>query len=243
MKNEKYEEKLTQLQHQLLMLQHAYGRQSRQAIIALEGWDAAGKGGLIRRMGWVMDPRPLKVWQTAAPTAREKRQHWLQRFWEKVPRHGEIGVFDRTWYGRVLVERIEGFADEDEWQRAYDEINNFERTLSAEGIRIVKLFLDIDRDTQLQRFIDRFNDPQKRWKITEEDIRNRARWDEYQSAYADMLDRTSTQWAGWTRIDANDKKEARIDALTTIVEQLGADVDVTPPDVPTLVRAFFEDRD
>jgi len=242
MKKSTAEKKLKLLQSQLLLLQHAYSRQGLRGVVALEGWDAAGKGGLIRRMGWVLDPRTLRVWQTTAPSERERRQHWQQRFWERLPLSGEIAVFDRTWYGRVLVERIEGFSSTDEWQRAYEEINGFERTLAAEGIRIVKLFLDIDRDTQLHRFQERYDNPEKRWKITEEDIRNRARWHEYEQAYADMLARTSTQWAPWTRVDANDKDRARLDAFSAIVETLGSEIDVRPPDVPALVQAFFEDR-
>lgn len=243
MNTQEYEKKLEALQRQLVLIQQAYGRQGRRGIIALEGWDAAGKGGLIRRIGWALDPRTLRVWQTSAPTVREQRQHWQQRFWEKLPLAGEIAVFDRTWYGRVLVERVEGYATAEEWKRAYAEINAFEKTLTAEGIRIVKLFLDIDRDTQLQRFIERYENPHKRWKITDDDIRNRARWDDYGRAYADMIRHTSQTHAPWTRLNANDKKRYRIEALQLIVDRLGDDVDVSPPRIPPLVQAFFQDRE
>lgn len=242
MKRKAYESALEALQHQLLGLQRAYVRQGRSAVVVLEGWDAAGKGGLIRRMSWVLDPRTLKVWQTGAPSGREAHQHWMQRFWQRVPLHGEIAVFDRSWYGRVLVERVEGFASDEAWARAFGEINHFERSLAEEGIRIVKLFLDISRETQLDRFIQRYRNPDKRWKLTEEDIRNRARWTDYEQAYADMMSRCSTQWAPWTRIDANDKHEARIAALEAIVGRLGEDVDVVPPELPPLVCAFMDEQ-
>jgi polyphosphate kinase 2 (PPK2 family) len=241
-KKHDYEHALKELQKQLSRLQQAYSRQGRRAIVALEGWDAAGKGGLIRRIGWVLDPRHLKVWSTLAPEGVERRQHWLQRFWQRVPLEGELAVFDRTWYGRVLVERVEGFASEDEWTRAYVEINEFERVLAAEGIRIIKLFLDISRKTQLERFVERFQDPDKRWKITEDDIRNRARWHDYERAYTDMLAKTSTEHAPWRRIDANHKHASRIACLEAITEALGRGVDVTPPDVPPVVRAFLEEH-
>ena len=237
-----YEKKLAALQRELVLLQHAYSRQGKRGIVVLEGWDAAGKGGLIRRIAWALDPRSLKVWQTSAPNADERRQHWMQRFWTRLPLAGEIAIFDRSWYGRVMVERVEGFAQKAEWKRAFTEINDFEQSLAAEDYRIIKLFLDITPATQLERFRDRYNDPAKRWKLTEEDIRNRAKWADYEKAHEDMIERTSTHWAPWVRIDANDKNAARITGFEAIVKELGKNVDITPPDVPPVVHAFFMER-
>ncbi len=211
-------------------------------MVVLEGWDAAGKGGIIRRIAWATDPRALRVWSIGAPDAEERREHWMQRFWRRVPRSGEIAVFDRSWYGRVLVERVEKLAGKAEWRRGFDEINQFERTLTDEGVRLVKLFLDITRETQFERFRDRFEDPTKRWKLTEEDLRNRARWGEYEKAYADMLERCSPPSAPWVTIDANDKRGARIAAFDAILEAVGRDVDVEPPEALPLIKAFFDGR-
>ena len=231
---------LEALQAELQRLQLAYARQGRSAVVVLEGWDAAGKGGLIRRIGWVLDPRTLSVWQIGAPDAVERRQHWLQRFWARIPPAGEIAIFDRSWYGRVLVERVEGFATAQTWHRAYDEINGFEQALVDDGIRVVKLFLDIDSATQLERFVARYENPAKRWKLTAEDIRNRGRWGAYESAYADMFARCSTRIAPWHRIDANDKRRARIEALRVIVDTLGAGVDTALPAPDTAVETFMD---
>jgi AMP-polyphosphate phosphotransferase len=242
MSHDKYEKELAELQRKLVLLQHAYARQGRRGMVVLEGWDAAGKGGLIRRISWALDPRTLKVWQTAAPNTLERQQHWMQRFWTKFPVSGELAIFDRSWYGRVLVERVEGFASKDEWRRAYTEINDLEQSLAHEGYRIVKLFLDISPATQLERFSDRYHDPAKRWKLTAEDIRNRAKWDEYDEANKEMLKETSTKWAPWVQIDANHKHEARIAGFEAIIAELGRDVDIEPPDVPDVVHAFFMNR-
>lgn len=233
------QQELKALQAQLLRLQRAYTRQGRCAVIALEGWDAAGKGGLIRRIGWVLDPRSLSVWPIGAPDAAEQRQHWLQRFWARLPPAGEIAIFDRSWYGRVLVERVEGLVTREQWQRAYDEINAFEATLVTDGIRLVKLFLDIDSATQLQRFTARYENPDKRWKLTAEDIRNRGRWDDYARAYADMFSHCSTAAAPWRHIDANDKRQARVDAMRAIVNALGDGVDTTAPAPDAEVDIFM----
>ena len=240
MAGDDYDAMLADRQRQLMLLQHAYSRQGRSAVVVLEGWDAAGKGGVIRRIGWALDPRTLRVWSIGAPNGEERREHWMQRFWRRVPRSGEIAVFDRSWYGRVLVERIEGFAEESAWRRAYDEINGFERGMVDEGVRLVKLFLDITPQTQIERFRDRYHDPAKRWKLTEEDIRNRSRWDGYLEAYSDMRQRCSPPEAPWVTIDANRKKQARVAAFDAILATMGRDVDVRPPDVPPLVGEFFE---
>lgn len=242
MKRSDYEKALAERQRQLVLLQHAYARQCRSAVIVFEGWDAAGKGGVIRRIGWALDPRSLRVWSIGAPAAEERREHWLQRFWRRLPRCGELAVFDRSWYGRVLVERIENLTPEADWNRAYDEINAFERTLVDEGIRVVKLFLDITAETQLERFRDRYQTVAKRWKITEEDLRNRARWDEYEVAYRDMRKRCSPPEAPWVTIKADDKWDTRLKAFDTILEVVGRDVDVEPPEVAPLIKAFFDGR-
>lgn len=240
MKRDVYEKALEDRQHRLVLLQRAYTRQGRSAVIVLEGWDAAGKGGVIRRIAWALDPRALRVWSIGAPTGGERREHWMQRFWRRVPRSGEIAVFDRSWYGRVLVERVAGLTPEADWRRAYDEINRFERTLIDDGMRLTKLFLDISPDTQLERFRDRYRDPAKRWKITEEDLRNRAQWDDYVVAYRDMLELCSPPDAPWVTIAADDKRHARIAAFDAILGAVGHDVDIRPPTEPPAVRAFFD---
>src|ERR1700680_1340632 len=190
-----YERRLAKMQQTLQRVQQAYLGTSRRAIIVLEGWDTAGKGGVVRRLGWALDPRSFKVHAIAAPTSREKSLHYLQRFWERLPEHGQIVVFDRSWYGRVLVERVEGFATKREWRRGYEEINQFERLLVEDGIRIAKIFLQISPGEQIRRFKDRMNNPLKRWKLSYEDFRNRERWADYEIAIEDMMEKTSTKRA------------------------------------------------
>lgn len=242
MKRRAYEKRLKELQEALNLLQQAMVRQRRSGIVVFEGWDAAGKGSVIRRIAWCLDPRTLRVRQIGAPNEAERRQHWLQRFWTGVPQSGEIALFDRSWYGRILVERVEGFAEEAAWQRAYDEIVAFERSLVDEGFRLVKLFLDITPETQLERFRSRFETPAKRWKLTEEDIRNRARRDDYARAYAEAFERTSIEGAPWHRVDMNDKLAGRIACFELILAELGRGVDIAPPDVPPAVATYFEQR-
>ena len=163
---EDYERRLGEMQKTLQRVQQAYLGTSQRAIIVLEGWDTAGKGGVVRRLGWALDPRSFKVHAIAAPTRREKSRHYLQRFWERLPEHSQIVVFDRSWYGRVLVERVEGYATPTEWRRAYNEINEFERMLLEDGTRLVKIFLHITPKEQLRRFRARLTDPLKRWKLS-----------------------------------------------------------------------------
>ena len=179
---DEYQERLEELQERAFALQIEGFQKGRRTVVAFEGWDAAGKGGCIKRLTALMDPRGYKVWPIAAPRDEDARHHWLWRFWRRLPESGELTVFDRTWYGRVLVERVEGFARPAEWRRAYDEINAFERTLTADGTRLVKLFLHIDRKEQKRRFEERAEDPLKRYKIGPEDWRNRKKWSEYQAA-------------------------------------------------------------
>ena len=235
-----YFEKLATLQMKLQRIQQAYLFTGDSAVIVFEGWDAAGKGGTIRRMAAVLDPRGFKVWPIAAPRAFEKERHYLFRFWERLPPKGAIAVFDRSWYGRVLVERVEAIAATHEWQRSYDEINEFERLLLDHGTRVVKLFMHITQDEQLRRFEERLRNPLKRWKLSYEDFRNRRNWPEYQQAIEDMVERTSTLGAPWHVIPANDKKHARLACLRIMTEVLAARVDLRPP--PLDERAVDEAR-
>ena len=215
----------------------AYLSTGERAIIVLEGVDTAGKGGVVRRLGWALDPRSFKVHPTAAPDERERAQHYLQRFWRCLPEKRQIVVFDRSWYGRVLVERVEGFAAKKEWRRAYREINEFELMLIAEGIRLVKLFMHITPEEQERRFRDRLFTPVKRWKLSYEDFRNRARWPDYQTAIEDMMEQTSTAEAPWHLIPANNKPFGRIAAFRILADRLGKDVALEPRAIdPSLLK-------
>jgi polyphosphate kinase 2 (PPK2 family) len=215
-----YEERLRELQLEVFSLQVRNFLRGQRAIVAFEGWDAAGKGGCIKRLTTEMDPRGYKVWPIAAPRDEDARHHWLWRFWRRLPERGELCVFDRTWYGRVLVERVEGFCSEAAWSRAYHEINEYERSLTNAGTVLVKYWLQISPEVQLQRFQDREKDPARRYKITEEDWRNREKWDLYRAAVDDMITKTSTTYAPWTIVEANDKGWARIRCLRTLVEAI-----------------------
>ncbi len=211
---------LEALQKKLFELQVRYWLEKRRAVFVFEGWDAAGKGGAIKRMTALMDPRGYKVWPIAAPGEEERAHHYLWRFATRMPPRGTLAVFDRSWYGRVLVERIEGFCSPKEWQRAYDEINAFERMHTDDGVVVLKFFLHIDEQTQLARFKEREKDPIKNFKIGEDDWRNRKRWDEYEAAYQDMFDRTHRPDAPWIVVAANDKRAARLQVLEAAVEAL-----------------------
>ena len=191
-------------------------------LTVFEGWDAGGKGGAIRRLTSALFARDVQVVPFAAPSSEERAQHYLWRFWRYLSRAGKVTVFDRSWYGRVLVERVEGFASEDEWRRAYDEINDFEEQLVEHGIILVKFWLHITQEEQLKRFEDRQNIDYKRWKLTEEDWRNRDRWDDYELAVNDMVERTSTLMAPWTLVEANDKAYARVKVVETVCDALEA---------------------
>ena len=198
-------------------------RMKHHALVAVfEGNDAAGKGGAIRRVAAALDPRQYRIIPIAAPTEEERAQPYLWRFWRHIPERGKFTVFDRSWYGRVLVERVEGFCTPADWMRAYGEINDFEEQLSNAGVVVVKFWLAIDQQTQLERFQEREEIPFKRFKITEEDWRNRDKWDLYARAVGDMVDRTSTEIAAWTLVEANDKRWARVKVLRTINEALEA---------------------
>jgi polyphosphate kinase 2 (PPK2 family) len=223
-----YERRLASLQGVLQLIQQAYLGSSERALIVLEGWDTAGKGGVVRRLGWALDPRSFKVHPISAPDQHERAEHYLQRFWRRLPQNGQIVVFDRSWYGRVLVERVEGLATEPEWRRAYREINEFERVLTVSGVRLVKLFLHITSKEQARRFRDRLINPLKRWKLSYEDFRNRTRRADYVVAVEDMLEETSTKFAPWYLIPANDKPFGRITAFRILAERLGRGVTLRP---------------
>jgi AMP-polyphosphate phosphotransferase len=233
-----YEHGLTTVQEMLQRVQQAYLGTAHRAVIVLEGWDTAGKGGVVRRLGWALDPRSFKVHTIAAPEEREKSLHYLQRFWERLPRHGQIVAFDRSWYGRVMVERVEGFAAPAEWGRAFEEINEFERMLVADGVKLVKLFLHITPDEQLRRFKNRLANPLKRWKLSYEDFRNRGRWKDYETAIEDMMEKTSARRVPWHLIPANDKPFARLAALRIIADRLSKGVSLEPrPLDPKIIDA------
>ena len=217
-----YDAGLKTYQSKLNQLQRAARERKVSTLLVFEGWDAAGKGGCIRRITAALDARDYQVIQIAAPTDEEAAHNYLWRFWRHLPRAGLVTIYDRSWYGRVLVERIEGFARPREWQRAYAEINDFEEQLVQSGIVLVKFWLHITPDEQLRRFQEREQIPYKAWKLTEEDWRNRDRWVEYELAVNDMVERTSTRQEPWTLIEANDKRHARIEVLRTICERLEA---------------------
>jgi polyphosphate kinase 2 (PPK2 family) len=215
-----YKPKLKDLQLRLLNLTRELSEVRRSLIVVFEGPDAAGKGGAIKRLAERLDPRLLRVHSIIKPTAEEYQHHYMWRFWSKLAPYGQVVVFDRSWYGRVLVERVEGFASEKEWKRAYEEINEFERTLTDDGAIIMKFYLHISKDEQLFRFKRREADPYKHWKINDEDWRNRRKWDEHNAAAEDMFEKTSTEDAPWSVIAANYKWFARIRVLRTVVETL-----------------------
>jgi AMP-polyphosphate phosphotransferase len=217
-----YERELLPLQTRLRDLNFQMFKRRVPAVVLYEGWDAAGKGGNIKRLVARLDPRGYDVTSIAKPTGDELTHHYLWRFWKQLPKDGHMGLFDRSWYGRVLVERVEGFCTEEEWRRSYQEINEFEGQLAAHGTVIVKFWVHIDREEQERRFKAREVTPHKKWKITEEDWRNREKWDLYEPAVVEMLQRTSTPHAPWTIIAGNCKRHARLQALRTVIERLEA---------------------
>ena len=222
-----YKKELKKLQSKLSDLHNRLYRKQIPVIICYEGWDAAGKGGNIRRITEALDARGYTVWPIASPQPDEKARHYLWRFWTRLPKTGHIAVFDRTWYGRVMVERLEGFCSENDWQRAYNEINEFEEILTDWGAVVIKFWVQIDKDTQLARFTDRQNTPEKQWKITDEDWRNREKWDLYEEAVNEMLQKTSTSFAPWHILESNDKKYARLKALRIVIEEIEKQIEFT----------------
>lgn len=215
-----YKKTLDHLQKKLEALHSAIYRHRIPVILCFEGWDAAGKGGTIKRLTSHLDPRGYQVNPTASPNDIEKMHHYLWRFWNNIPKAGHFAIFDRTWYGRVMVERIEGFCSEEEWKRAYQEINEMEKHLTNSGTILLKFWLHIDKDEQERRFKERMENPAKQWKITDEDWRNREKWDAYEEAVDEMLVRTSTTYAPWVIVEANSKYYARVKVVQTVVDAL-----------------------
>lgn len=217
---EEYKEKLKKLQKKMEKLHGELYRRRIPVVLGFEGWDAGGKGGAIKRLTQKMDPRGYVVNPTASPNDIEKAHHYLWRFWKAMPKDGHVAIFDRTWYGRVMVERIEGFCTKEEWQRAYKEINDMEKDLHDAGAIVIKFWMHIDKDEQERRFRERQENPEKQWKITDEDWRNREKWDQYEDSVNEMLLRTSTDYAPWVVVEGNDKYYARIKVLSAVVNAI-----------------------
>ena len=235
--------KLADLQYALLKLQQSYYLQGKRGIVTIEGWDAAGKGGAIKRIVEPMDPRGFRVHQIGAPGAEEQGRHYLYRFWANLPKVGRIAIFDRSWYGRVLVERLENLVPEKRVAEAYREINEFERLLVDDGIALCKIFIDISPEEQRARLRKRFEDPAKSWKLTPDDFRNLSMRKEYTEATIDMLEKTSSNCAPWYVLDGNDKHKARIQVLAQVLAVLGHGIDLKEPkpnpEVSKLARQFL----
>ncbi len=219
---QEYKSELKEYQLRMLTLQRALMESRHSLVVVVEGPDAAGKGGAIKRLVEKLDPRTFRVYSIIKPSAEEYRHHYMGRFWSKLPAYGEIGIFDRSWYGRVMVERVEGFAKEAEWQRAFREINEFERQLVDDQTVLVKVYLMINKEEQLIRFKKREADPYKHWKISDEDWRNRKKWDQHVEAAQQMFNLTSTKAAPWHLIPGNYKWFARLEVLRTVVRRLEA---------------------
>ncbi|OJF69191.1 polyphosphate kinase [Alteromonas sp. V450] len=225
---ETYKTLLTDCQTQLFRIQQSYYHQKKRALIIFEGWDASGKGGAIRRVTEKLDPRGLNVLAFAAPTKGEREKHFLYRFWKHIPSPGQVVIFDRSHYGRVLVERVDNLTLRENWLRSYTEINEFERTLSDNGVRIIKLFMHISANEQRKRFEERLHNPFKRWKLTAEDLHNRKMRSNYLIAIDDMLEKTNTPYAPWHIINGEYKWQARIDVLDAIIGRLSDGVSIAP---------------
>jgi polyphosphate kinase 2 (PPK2 family) len=230
MDHDEYVKQLTRRQVQLRELGYQVYHQQRPVVLLFEGWDAAGKGGAIKRITEKLDPRGYVVYPISAPQGEDKTRHYLYRFWRRLPELGQISIFDRSWYGRVLVERVEGFATESEWKRAYKEINSFERQLRDFGTILVKFWVHITREEQLRRFEERQQIGYKAWKLTEEDWRNRGKWDVYEEAVEEMLVKTSTRTAPWLLVEGNDKYWARVKVLKSLVQILSKELNYKPSD-------------
>ncbi len=223
---DEYARQVDLYQTQIRLLGYHLYHQQRPCVIVFEGWDAAGKGGAINRLTERLDPRGYVVHPIAAPRGDDADKHYLWRFWRRLPDRGNIAIFDRSWYGRVMVERVEGFARTEEWQRAYQEIKDFETQLVDFGTILIKFWIHIGKDEQLRRFEDRQNRPNKAWKLTDEDWRNRDKWSVYEQAVEDMLIKTTTAHTPWTVIAGNDKYFARVQVLKTVVDALSTEMHI-----------------
>jgi polyphosphate kinase 2 (PPK2 family) len=225
-----YVQEVTRRQIQLRELGYQVYLQKRPVVILFEGWDAAGKGGAIKRITEKLDPRGYVVYPISAPEGEDKSRHYLYRFWRRLPERGQIAIFDRSWYGRVLVERVEGFATPAEWKRAFKEMNSFERQLRDFGTILAKFWIHISREEQLRRFEERKTIGYKAWKLTDEDWRNRHKWGVYEDAVEEMVLKTSTRTAPWCLVEGNEKYWARVKVLTKLVEILSRELDYEPAD-------------
>ncbi|MDX3911783.1 MAG: polyphosphate kinase [Sphingobium sp.] len=233
-----YEATLADLQERLAKVQVAHIVHGKRSVILFEGWDAAGKGGIIQRMTAEWDPRYFHVWPISAPSEEERHRHYLWRFWNRLPADRNIAIFDRSWYGRVLVERVEGFCPKEDWKRSYKEINDFEAQQIDSGTNIVKLFIHITQETQDKQLAERLDTPWKRWKTGEDDYRNRNKRAEYLDAMHDMFRKTDTEQARWQVIDNNSRKAGRIAALRYVAETLEKLVPMDMPDADPAVVAL-----
>jgi polyphosphate kinase 2 (PPK2 family) len=242
-----YNRELEAAQIKMLEIEQDFRISGRRGIVMFEGWDGGGKGGAIQRLTARLDPRWLRVWAIGRPSADEQGRHYLYRFWEKLPPPGHIAVFDRSWYGRVLVERVAGLIGHKEWQRAYGEINEFEKMLTDDGIRLAKIFLHVSAGEQLNRLAERIADPQKHWKIEADDILNVARRADYLEAMDEMFQRTSTKTAPWYVIAGEHKWFARVAATETAVKILGKGLKLGPlpvdPAVEETARKLLDDKE
>lgn len=234
------EKQLSKVQDRLAALRLTLGGQigsgkiGPPVCVIFEGWDASGKGGAIKRLVYPLDPRHVRVSQFSAPTEDEKRHHFLWRFWPTLPGWGGMAVFDRSWYGRVLVERVEGFATKKEWKRSYREIRNFEQALTDEGTILVKLWLHLSSEEQLKRFEARADDPLKQWKLTEEDWRNREKRELYEEAVEEMFEETSTGNAPWHVIPAENKRYARVAVIERLIDEMEAGMERWEIEIPNV---------
>ena len=229
-----YKKKLKVLQYEMLNAQQFLFNNKIGLILVFEGMDAAGKGGAIKRLTERIDPRGYVVHPISAPQPHELRYNYMHRFWRKLPQHGQMAIFDRSWYGRVLVERLEGFATKDEWERAYDEINNFEHLLTDGNYIIIKFWIHIDKEEQLNRFNARSQDPYKAWKLTDEDWRNREKFDDYVTIADEMFEKTDSENAPWVLISGNDKYYARIQILKETLAHIEKQAQRRGLEIPSL---------
>ena len=226
---EEYKDALAKQQEQLFHVQQSYFHQKKRALVVFEGWDASGKGGAIRRITEKLDPRGVSVFPVAKPAKEDQDKHFLYRFWQHIPSPGTLKIFDRSHYGRVLVERVDKLINEKTYNRGYEEINAFEKTLSDSGVRIIKLFMHISSKEQRERFEERLHNPFKRWKLTEEDLHNRKMRKEYIKAVNEMFERTHTSFAPWHIVNGEYKWQARVNVLDTVIDRLSEGVDISPP--------------
>jgi polyphosphate kinase 2 (PPK2 family) len=231
-----HESQITAMQTRMLSIQQAYLAQNRRAIIVFEGWDAAGKGGAIRRLTEALDHRHIQIWPIGPPGPREQGIHYLSRFWRRLPEPGNVAIFDRSWYGRVLVERVDHLIERPVWRRAYNEINEFERLLVDDGVRLIKIFLHISAKEQRARLRERLVTPYKRWKLSVADFENQDKRRDYEKAINDMLARTSTSVAPWHLLSGEHKPKTRRDVLNLVSDRLADSVDIGPLKLPADVR-------